>query len=136
MSHLIKTGSKATLKSHKYRGRSNTFKICTWALTIKNNDNSYTAYQEDLLKVVKKFPYDLSDINYEIDGSKRRKLHIHATFRAPSNLSFKTLMQKNWHIYAKKQYSVGWHSYSEKDQKDVNILQKHTAIHFVYPEDL
>jgi len=119
-----KTGSVATLSKH------NTY----YAITVKNNLNSYVAYKEDIDLVMATMPYEFTDINYEIDPSKRRKLHVHAKFRAPKNLYRKSLMRKGWHVRVVPWYSHGWKRYSSKDQKEDQLL-KHKAIHFVFSDD-
>lgn len=120
---------------------SNTFSVPSsytqYAITIKNNDNSYVAFEHHLLAIADSLPYDLFDIKYEIDHSSRRKLHIHAGFLGPSNLTFKDLQRKGWNIYIKPiSYLPGWAKYCLKDgyNKD-QVIQRHYITHSAFSDD-
>lgn len=112
----LKTGSKATLN------RSNKGSIL-FAITLKYNPNNLDSVQlrqkyQDYFDV---FPYDLLFMNWE----KRDKLHLHACFMAPANLTFKSLMMYNYHVYIKPVYNIaGWNAYTGKERNAAYIARR------------
>lgn len=122
------TVSVSELKTKQYK---------QYAITIKNNDNSFVAFQHHLLTIADSLPYSLFDIKYEIDKSSRRKLHIHANFLGPPNLTYKDLQRKGWNIFIRPvSYAAGWSKYCLKDgYSEMEVIQKHKITHDCFSDD-
>jgi len=109
------TGSKATLKGNgtlyactlKYNGR-----------VKKKNEQLYK-----LLHFLKNFPWKITNLRHELDDSDNH--HYHFVFMAPKNLTYKDLMQLNYHVFIKPIYKLsGWVEYIKKEDNASYLIQK------------